>query len=308
MKILYLINRYFGLAVVVSNTALAWLQTAGHISCNSFRLFVSTAITILILVVQMILQVRARAILGNQQAHVNAITLLFIVEIGFVIGLSVRYSNAVKTTFLRIEFCDTRLSLSLVPAIIFDAIMAFIIIYKAVVHTIQRRHMDIPASWGYGGRLLVTLARDSLKYYICIIFVFTVVVLRDFMSSDSFNVESSFLFPWVAVVPTASSTSMILHLHEAASAGEIPTSVGQMSTVIELVEIPSNTQAVNGPLRQEQTRKTRLHFSWLPTDLIHFSFQLPGSPTLSHLRCDEEETREEHPENLPTKLRRECKM
>ncbi|TFK53222.1 hypothetical protein OE88DRAFT_1355627 [Heliocybe sulcata] len=247
MKILYLINRYFGLAVVISNTALAWLQTAGHISCNSFHFFVATVVTILILVVQMILQVRARAILKNKRAHVNAITALFVLEIGSVVGLSVRYSKAATMRFLKIEFCDTRLSLSLVPAMAFDAVVALVIVYKAVRHTIQRRHMDIPASWGYGGRLLVTLTRDSIQYYICILFVFTVVVLRDFKASDAFDVPSLILFPWVTVVPTASATCMILRLHRAARTGGITTSPTRASTVIELDEIVPD--AGDAPLR-----------------------------------------------------------
>ncbi|KZT30129.1 hypothetical protein NEOLEDRAFT_1174457 [Neolentinus lepideus HHB14362 ss-1] len=163
---------------------------------------------------------------------------LFLIEMTFVTFLSARYAKTETLTFGNATICNNALSWSLVPAIVFDTIMGSVIIYRAVLHVKTSRQMDIPASWGYGGRLLTTLMRDSIQYYMwyvihtleslapipqnvylnlsSILLVFLLVALSNLMTDALANIQP-FLIPWIMIVPTSSATSMILHLHQVSS-------------------------------------------------------------------------------------------
>jgi len=141
---------------------------------------------------------------------------LFLIEITFVTFLSVHYAKTETLAFGNATICSNALSWSLVPTIVFDTIMASVIIHRAVLHVKTSWQMDIPASWGYGGRLLTTLMRDSIQYYMCILLVFLLVALSNLTTNALENIQP-FLIPWIMIVPTSSATSMILHLHQVSS-------------------------------------------------------------------------------------------
>ncbi|KZT30149.1 hypothetical protein NEOLEDRAFT_313365 [Neolentinus lepideus HHB14362 ss-1] len=108
--------------------------------------------------------------------------------------------------------------------------MASVIVYRAVLHVRTCRTMDVPTSWGYGGRLLVTLLRDSIQYYTWIVLAFLVEIIAGSKFSPE-RVKGLNLFPFIAVIPTSAATHMILHLHRVAVTSR------QRSISIELVSI-----------------------------------------------------------------------
>ncbi|KZT30150.1 hypothetical protein NEOLEDRAFT_313322 [Neolentinus lepideus HHB14362 ss-1] len=104
MKILYFINRYYGLVSVVTIVTFQFLQTS-NIMCDAFTLFTGCALWLSILIVQIILAVRMYVILGSKRWHIIAITVLFIAESGSTIAVTLHYASATSVTFEDVTYC-----------------------------------------------------------------------------------------------------------------------------------------------------------------------------------------------------------
>jgi len=203
----------------------------------------AAVVPVMFAIVQVILQIRAHAILGNKHPYMVIITALFVVETGFVMGLSLRSPKVAVVTFGNVIICSHHQSLSLVPSILFDAMLALIILYSAMLHVKSWRELGLSTTPSYGNRLLITLARDSIQYYICNIAVCVLAVMGS-NNSGSLTILPLVMLPWVVVVPTASATGMILHLYQA-SPNECEAVIeldppAELDTAIPLVSVRSD--------------------------------------------------------------------
>ncbi|TFK51278.1 hypothetical protein OE88DRAFT_1659160 [Heliocybe sulcata] len=151
---------------------------------------------------------------------------------GTVYVLSIRAPKAPAVIIGDVTLCNLRISSSLVPAILFEVVLALIILYRAMLHVRSRRDAGIPPSRGYGSRLLITLVRDSIQYYICNIAICVLAAVGSKTPGASTGL-ALVMFSWVVVLPTASVTSMILHLYQISGDGYDYTSQPDPSTLLD---------------------------------------------------------------------------
>ncbi|TFK51281.1 hypothetical protein OE88DRAFT_1528494 [Heliocybe sulcata] len=235
MKILYLINRYYGLAFVVSATVLLFLQTQDNISCNMMSRFLFPSLGVSVLIVQVILAIRAYAIFGGRKWHIIVIVVLLALEIGFTTALITLHSQSIAVTFRSVAYCVNLSQWSFVPALVTDALMASAIVYRAILHVRSRHAVDLPASWGYGGPLLVTLLQDSVQYYVWVIVALALTTASG-KPQETPKPHGLSILPFIMTVPTSAVTHMVLHLHRVASAGRRR----PVAVELELVSIPTD--------------------------------------------------------------------
>ncbi|EPQ54032.1 hypothetical protein GLOTRDRAFT_121927 [Gloeophyllum trabeum ATCC 11539] len=158
-------------------------------------------------IIEVILQMRLHAFFEYRRGIIALVSIAFAAELGGTLYLilsntSGGMSNALGFTFL--------------PTLVFDVFMLSLFLYKTVQHSKTRHGMGIPAYWGYGGRLVFILTRDTLWYYLCVIVTMAIGVGLNLSYIESGLTEP---YTWMVIIPAILTDNMILNLRYAGMRG-----------------------------------------------------------------------------------------
>ncbi|TFK50495.1 hypothetical protein OE88DRAFT_262683 [Heliocybe sulcata] len=242
MKILYLINRWLGLSVVVV-ISIGTYNTS--LICTHFYHGMRYICLLSIGVVEVILQYRLHALFEQRRSIAIAVTALFVMTVAaslalaVMVGLGAGGMDEITKDIDNNGVCSLGLDYSLTPAFVFDLCMLLLLGYKFAQHAYTRSRMNIPTYWGYGGRIFAILTRDSIWYYLSVLATFS---LRGVGSTLSPAIENSIPVVWAFVIPTASATSMILNMRLASAQPKLRKHKDRDSrNVVDLSVLPTST-------------------------------------------------------------------
>ncbi|EPQ49972.1 hypothetical protein GLOTRDRAFT_97298 [Gloeophyllum trabeum ATCC 11539] len=176
---------------------------ASHDLLNRDKAIMAWLALILVMIVEVILQIRLHALYG----HTSTIALAVLTRMG--VGI-----HEMKSDVKDSGTCSLGLDFPLLPTFVFDACIVAVLTYKVIQHARFRSRMHVPAYWGHGGRILAILTRDSAWYYICVLVTMS---LRGLGSTLSPPIEENMSIVWAFAVPTVSATSMILNVRVASA-------------------------------------------------------------------------------------------
>ncbi|TFK49555.1 hypothetical protein OE88DRAFT_1646010 [Heliocybe sulcata] len=182
MKILYFINRYFGLFVVVAQAVLEIMNTRpSWFSLLSLIVVVEDRIVMVTVTVLYVAQFMTILVVG------------IVLNKGANRGIPRWYQSLCGTVQLSrrsVGHLESDTTSYLTPA------------------------NGVPLTWGWGGHMIAILTRDSLIYYTCIFAVYLLNILVLAIASPEYWAVAD---SWGIVVPTAATTHLVLNLSRASA-------------------------------------------------------------------------------------------
>ncbi|TFK45953.1 hypothetical protein OE88DRAFT_1739904 [Heliocybe sulcata] len=221
MKVLYMLNRYYGIVAIVPT-----------VYCNLWSEWGSWAGLVLTQLIEsefdahfypsasphcaVILQIRLHAILEHKKLPMVVVSVLYVCEVITMLVMGIIRCRTVNSGVIDVygfKSCSgttpTYFYAWWIPIMVFDAMLMLLIMYKAASHMRSQAKSQLPKEWGYASRLLFILAKDSVVYYVVIFCVWMGnTLLWELGSVDLWGVGST----WAMVIPSTAATSIMLNL------------------------------------------------------------------------------------------------
>ncbi|TFK49545.1 hypothetical protein OE88DRAFT_1736556 [Heliocybe sulcata] len=262
MKILYLINRYFGLIVIATqiggdlNPRPSWAacecttasQLALLIEISVVRRGLFPVDYSVIAYTDLcggrandharviaILQIRLHALYGRNRSLIVIVTALYIGQllatfIVFLVKIALhKRASAESTGSICINSSNVTSGVQTFYwlGICFDFFVLALIIWKTMKHIMSRRRQGVPLEWGSGGLMFTVIARDSVLYYVINVAIWLANTLVWAVGSPG---SAELVSLWSIVVPTVAMNSMVLNLSRSARPDKVFISSGSRYT------------------------------------------------------------------------------
>jgi len=208
-KVLFIVNRYFGLFTLIFNTMVFFNDSLTNEFCSGFLWWETTAAMITILNAEVILQIRLFAVYqcsGKLRVIMAGLCFLQILIAMLVISLGMppgiaRPARGVTGCYAGSAVGDTYFTTWL-PPLLFETFLCFLMLYKW-----YRTYQDDDES-----PLLSIIIRDSMLYYVTI---FSVLLLNALVYSLApQGILGELGSSWLVAVPCAVSSRLLLNMRE----------------------------------------------------------------------------------------------
>lgn len=209
-RILFFINRYFGLAAIIASTFFDVHTNPVAAICHAFTNFDIIGL-VLVSNIEIILLRRLFALYDHKRVVVIPMVVLYIIYACSTMGIAIAMSiYAQANEFVFFGVCDEAIPSWFIPfwapIMAFDFVIMVLAGFKSVQH-----YCRVPNKKWSGARFMKTLARDSFVYFACNFFNYLAITFVFHLAPpEFFQLGAS----WTIVIPPITANHLLINMEQ----------------------------------------------------------------------------------------------
>lgn len=209
-RILFFINRYFGLATIIASTFFDVQTNPDVTMCHAFTNFDIIG-CLLVANIEIILLRRLFALYDYKRVIVIPMVALFIIYICSMMGIAIAMSiYAQENEYVLMGVCEEVIPSWFIPfwtpIMAFDFVIMALAGFKSVQH-----YRRVPNKNWSGARFMKTLARDSFIYFACNFFNYLAITFVFHLAPPEFLQLGA---SWTIVIPPITANHLLINMEQ----------------------------------------------------------------------------------------------